>query len=174
MNQAQIEVNINLTYVLEVIKTFNIYYIRLLIFPDANLVIHSISFVFVFFCCCCCCLLLSNPAAFNSWQFSGVVYLGWLFLIYFCNGYFELIRCKIPCLFTLAVQIHPIPFLEKENDNRGIGLWLCAVGYVNLVWMKFAYIGHGNKFSYKFNAVLSLLVWDSSHFNRPRSSQVLC
>ena len=64
------------------------------------------------------------------------VYLGWLFTIYFCINYFELIRCNIPYFFTLTVKIYPVPFFVKENDNRGIGLWWCTVGNINLVWMK--------------------------------------
>ena len=155
-----------------------IYYIRMVIFPDTNLTIHNVSFVFVFL------LFTFQPDSLQGstifrWKtflyvYITVVYLGWLFTIYFCTDYFELIRYDIPYLFTSAVKIYPVPFFAKENDNRGIGLWWCTMGNINLVWMKVAYIGHDNKFSYKFNAVLSLLVWDSSHVNHPRSFQVFC
>ena len=139
-------------------KTFNIYYIKLVIFPDTDLVIHSISFLFVFLFFTFRSGSLQQATIFRCktliYVYVAVVYLGSLFRIYFCTGYFELIRCKIPCLFTLAVKLYPVPF--------------------NLVFMKVAYIDHGNKFNYKFNAVLSLLVCDSSYFNHTRSLQVLC
>ena len=87
-----------------------------------------------------------------------------------------MIRCEIPCLFTLAVKIYPVPFLAKENDNRGIGIWRCRMGNINLVGMKVAYICHDNKFNHKFNAALSLslLLWDSGNFDDPRSSHKYC